>query len=123
MAGEPAVLLFSYGTLQLPAVQQANYGRLLEGRADALRGYALKPLAITDPEVVRVSGLAVHTIACRTGNPGDRIPGTVFSLTEAELEATDAYEVDAYGRAEVELESGTSAYAYVGPDAGADAVG
>jgi hypothetical protein len=77
----------------------------------------LRPLAITDPEVVRISGLAVHTIACRTGDAADRIPGTVFALTTAELDATDAYEVDVYARVEVELDSGTRAFVYVGPDA------
>ena len=111
------ILIFSYGTLQLPEVQRANYGRLLEGRPDALAGYKLRPLAITDREVVRISGLAVHTIACRTGDFADRIVGTVFSLTQAELEATDAYEVDVYGRVEVQLESGATAFVYVGPDA------
>lgn len=111
----PSVSLFSYGTLQLPDVQRANYGRLLEGRPDALAGYVLRPIAIADPEVVRVSGAAVHTIACRTGHPADRITGTVFTLTPAELDATDAYEVDGYDRVEVELESGARAFAYVGP--------
>ena len=113
-----SIELFSYGTLQLPAVQRANYGRLLEGRPDALRGYVLRPLAITDAEVVRVSGLAVHSIACRTGEAADRITGTVYSLTPAELDATDAYEVDVYGRIDVELESGARAFVYVGPDDG-----
>ena len=118
MASEAsAILLFSYGTLQLPDVQRANYGRLLEGRPDALAGYALRPLAITDAEVVRISGLAVHTIACRTADPADRITGTVFELTPAELEVTDAYEVDVYARVEVTLESGVAAFVYVGPDA------
>ena len=81
MAGDAPILLFSYGTLQLPQVQRANYGRLLEGRPDALAGFVLRPLAITDPEVVRVSGLAVHSIACRTGDPQDRIAGLLFTLT------------------------------------------
>lgn len=112
-----AILVFSYGTLRLPDVQRANYGRLLEGRPDALAGYVLRPLAITDPEVVRISGLAVHDIACRTGDPSDRIAGTVFALAPAELEATDAYEIDVYGRVEVELVSGRCAFVYVGPDA------
>lgn len=112
-----SVQLFSYGTLQLPDVQRATCGRLLVGRPDALAGYRLRPLAITDPEVVRISGLAIHTIACRTGDPADRITGTVFALTPAELAATDAYEVDVYGRREVALESGATAFIYVGPDA------
>jgi hypothetical protein len=115
--GSDAVLIFSYGTLQLPEVQRANYRRLLNGSPDALTGYKLRPLAITDPEVVRISGLPVHTIACRTGDPADRITGMVFTLTTAELEATDAYEVDAYGRVEVVLESGRTAFVYVGPAA------
>jgi hypothetical protein len=111
------VLLFSYGTLQLRPVQQAIYGRLLDGRKDALAGYRLEPLPIENAEVVRVSGLRVHTIACRTGDPADRIAGMVFALTPAELQLTDAYEVDAYGRIEVELESGKRAHVYVGADA------
>ena len=109
--------LFSYDTLQLAEVQRATYGRLLKGRPDALRGYVLRPLAIPDAEVVRISGLAVHSIACRTGDVADRIAGTLFTLTAAELEATDAYEVEGYSRVEVALESGTRAFVYVGPDA------
>ena len=95
-------------------MQLATYGRLLEGTPDTLTGYRLEPLAITDPEVVRLSGKALHYIACATGDGGDRIPGVIFMLTEAELAATDAYEVDAYARAEVVLDSGIRAFAYVG---------
>ncbi|MCH8616959.1 gamma-glutamylcyclotransferase [Sphingomonas sp. SM33] len=109
-------LLFSYGTLQQPEVQRANYGRLLDGAPDALVGYRLEALAITDPEIVRVSGKAVHTIARYTGDPSDRIEGIRFELTEAELAATDRYEVDAYARADVILESGAHAFVYVGLD-------
>lgn len=107
-------LLFSYGTLQLPEVQQATYGRLLKGRADKLTGYSLQPLAISSAEVIRLSGKAVHTIARYSGNGADRIRGMVFEISEAELAATDAYEVDAYARAEVTLESGVAAFVYVG---------
>lgn len=114
MAG--TVRLFSYGTLRQPEVQQANYGRLLEGEPDALVGYRLAPLAITDPEVVRISGKSVHFIGRRTGDADDRIEGVVFLLSEAELAATDRYEVDAYGRVEAELASGRRAFVYVGPD-------
>ncbi len=108
------VLLFSYGTLRQPEVQLANYGRLLEGEPDVLAGYGLVPLAISDPEVVRVSGKAVHEIARPSGDPDDRIAGVVFALSEQELAATDAYEVDAYARVEATLESGRSAWVYVG---------
>lgn len=110
-------LLFSYGTLRLPAVQRATFGRLLDGRPDVLPGFALAPLTISDPEVVRISGAAIHLIARRTGDPADRIDGVVFSLATAELEAADRYEVDVYGRVPVRLESGAEAWVYIGPDA------
>jgi gamma-glutamylcyclotransferase (GGCT)/AIG2-like uncharacterized protein YtfP len=115
-AGEASIPLFSYGTLQQPAVQRATYGRLLAGKPDVLIGYRLAPLAITDADVVALSGAAVHMIACRTGDPADRIKGVVFTITPAELEATDDYEGDAYARIEVLLESGAAAFVYVGPD-------
>jgi len=37
-ATEQPVLLFSYGTLQDPAVQLSTFGRELKGRADSLPG-------------------------------------------------------------------------------------
>src|SRR3954453_18671745 len=107
-------LLFSYGTLRQKEVQLATCARLLEGEHDALTGYRLRRLAITDPRVVRLSGKPVHTIACRTGDPANRIEGVRFDMSDDELAATDAYEVDAYSRSEVRLESGMSASVYVG---------
>lgn len=113
---EPAVALFSYGTLQLPEVQLANYGRRLEGEPDALVGYRLVVLPDRDPDAVRISGAKTHMVARRTGDPADRIPGVVFLLTEEELAATDRYEGSDYGRAELALESGRTALVYVEPD-------
>ena len=111
----PSVPLFSYGTLQQREVQLATYGRLLDGTPDALLGYRLEPIAIADPEVVEVSGLAVHSIARPTRNPADRVPGIIFLITEEELAATDTYEGDNYQRVEVTLESGRPALVYVAP--------
>jgi hypothetical protein len=116
MGDARTVRLFSYGTLRQPDVQRANYGRLLEGEPDFLPGYRLAPLAITDPDVVRISGKAVHSIARRSGDPADRVPGMVFALSEDELAATDRYEVDVYARVEAVLASGRRALVYVGPD-------
>jgi hypothetical protein len=113
--GKTSVSLFSYGTLQQPGVQLATFGRLLEGRADALLGFALEPLAITDAGVVALSGASVHTIARRTGSQADCIPGVVFDITPAELNAADAYEVSAV-RIEVGLASGAKAFVYVSAD-------
>lgn len=113
MSETPSIALFSYGTLRQADVQLANYSRLLSGEADALRGYRLVPVAIDDPEVVRVSGQAVHMIAVASDKPEDRVAGVVLMLSAAELAATDAYETDAYSRIEATLESGRCAWVYV----------
>lgn len=105
--------LFSYGTLRQRDVQLATYGRELEGTPDALTGYRLVSLIISDPHVVALSGKPVHTIARATGNPADRIAGILFELSDAELAATDLYEVDAYRRIAVTLESGREAWVFV----------
>ena len=108
--------LFSYGTLQLREVQLANYGRPLEGTPDALVGYRLEVLPDRDPNAVRISGTKTHMVVRRTGNPADRVPGTIFLLTAEELAATDRYEGSDYARAELPLESGRRAIVYVEPD-------
>jgi hypothetical protein len=107
------VRLFAYGTLRQENVQRAIFGRLLDGVADALPGFALSPLPIADPEVIAASGLAVHTAARPTGNEDDLIPGTLFLLSPAELEAADRYEVDEMVRIEAKLASGATAFVYV----------
>ena len=55
----------------------------------------------------------MHTIARHSGNPEDHIPGTVLFLSATELSSSDDYEVDAYARTEVTLESGRTAFVYV----------
>ena len=109
-----SVALFTYGTLQLPNVQRATFERLLDGEPDALPGHKLAPLTITDPYVIATSGAAVHQMACASGDPADRVAGLVFAVSPAELAAADAYEVADMTRIEVELESGTMAFVYVG---------
>lgn len=107
--------LFSYGTLQLPAVQQANFGRLLEGAPDTLAGYVLDKLEITDPDVLAESGQRFHWIAVQTGRSEDRVPGVVFLITQEELAAADVYEAEEYARVEETFESGSKAWIYVKP--------
>ncbi|WP_395944070.1 gamma-glutamylcyclotransferase family protein [Brevundimonas sp.] len=107
------VLLFSYGTLQDPAVQTANFGRLLEGTADSLVGFALGRIEITDREVVAESGLTHHPILTHSGDPADVIPGMVFRITAEELAAADLYEAEDYRRILTPLTSGTEAWVYV----------
>jgi hypothetical protein len=109
----PTELLFSYGTLQLEAVQLATFGRRLAGRSDVLAGYKVVSLKIEDPSVVAISGKAVHTMARFTGRASDTISGTVFAVTAGEIRNADSYEVAAVKRVAVVLQSGTRAWAYV----------
>ena len=118
MSGSGLIPLFAYGTLRHPRVQRATFGRLLDGRADTLAGYRLAPLAIHDSAVVELSGLAVHSAAQPTGDPNDRISGTLLLVTRAELEAADRYEVTEMVRIEVRLQSGETAWVYVRADPG-----
>ena len=73
------IFLFSYGTLQQREVQLATYGRVLSGTQDMLAGHVLAPLAISDDQVIKISGKAVHTIARATGNPPIAFPASCSS--------------------------------------------
>jgi len=105
--------LFSYGTLQQENVQRQTFGRLLHGRPAALVGFKQELVEITDPDVLAKSGERFHPIVVRSGDDADRVSGTVFEVTPAELAAADAYEVDEYERVEAELASGARAWVYV----------
>jgi len=107
--------LFSYGTLQLPAVQQANFGRMLEGAPDELIGYVLNKLEITDEDVIAESGERFHWIAVKTGKQSDRVPGVVYQITPEELAAADTYEAEEYARVGEVFASGAKAWVYVKP--------
>ena len=109
---EASERLFSYGTLQLPDVQRATFGRLLDGAPDTLIGFKQTLVEITDPDVLAKSGERFHPIVARTGDAADRVEGTVFAITQAELAAADSYEVSDYERVEAELASGLRAWVY-----------
>ncbi len=98
-------------------MQVATFGRLLEGRADAMPGYATVPFEITDPEVIATSGKKFHTMARPSGNPADEVRGVVFRITPAELAAADTYEVSDYKRISVRLKSGWKPSSTSAPDA------
>ena len=105
--------LFSYGTLQLEAVQMALFGRQLAGTSDALLGFELVLLKIEDQTVIAISGKAQHTMARFTGEASDVVPGTLFAVTPEEIQNADKYEVAAVKRVAVVLESGVRAWVYV----------
>ena len=105
--------LFSYGTLRLDSVQVATFGRLLDGRDDAMPGYRTEMLEITDPDVLEKSGERLHPVVVPSADPSDQVAGKVFTLTTEELAHADAYEVSDYERVRVTLVSGRDAWVYV----------
>lgn len=107
------MLLFSYGTLQQPEVQQATFGRRLDARPDAVTGFRVGFVKITDADVIATSGSDEHPVLLRSDDVGDRVEGSLLVLSPEELEAADRYEVDDYIRTEVVTASGASAWVYV----------
>ena len=105
-------LLFSYGTLQQPAVQLSTFGHLLDGHADALVGFERSLFEITDPEFVASSGKAHHAIVTFTGRNDSRVAGIALEVTDAELAKADAYEPAGYVRIATVLASGRDAWVY-----------
>jgi len=104
--------LFSYGTLQQERVQLAQFGRRLEGHADALPGWRTAMVEITDPDVLAKSGKTHHPIVM-PGGKDESVAGMVFEITAQELAAADAYEVADYKRIAAPLASGITAWVYV----------
>ena len=94
-------------------MQQALFGRLLVGSADALLGFDLVDIEVHDPEVLDTSGVEIHAALVPAQAPAAPIQGMVFELTPAELAAADAYESENYRRIEVALASGQRAWVYV----------
>jgi Gamma-glutamyl cyclotransferase, AIG2-like len=109
----PQLHLFSFGTLQDPVVQRSVFGRELPGAPDVLRGFRIGVLTITDPEVVRLSGLSEHPLLMPSDDPTDEVHGQVLTISQDDLRAADDYEVDDYARTEVTLASGTVAWVYL----------
>lgn len=105
--------LFSYGTLQQDEVQLSIFGRKLTSRVDELPGFQQSLVEIDSPEVVATSGKTHHPIVKFTGAEQDRVSGTVFEITDAELASADKYEVAAYKRVAATLVSGIQAWVYV----------
>ena len=105
-------LLFSYGTLQLEAVQMSTFGRLLQGQPDELVGFELSLLRIEDPQFVAASGKAHHAIVKFNGRDDSRVRGMVFEVSESELAKADGYEPAGYRRISTVLASGKQAWVY-----------
>jgi hypothetical protein len=109
---DPAICLFSYGSLRDPAVQRRLFGRLVTGLPDAIPGYRLGTVTISDEQAIATSGTAVHLVVDETGDAADRVEGIVLHLTPAELDVADSYETADYRRVTVTLASGVKALLY-----------
>jgi hypothetical protein len=109
-------LLFSYGTLQQPAVQRSTFGRELAGTDDALIGFTLSVFEVKDPAFVAASGKANHAMVRFTGSDDDRVTGVALEVTDAELALADSYEPAGYARTAGTLASGRHAWVYVASD-------
>jgi hypothetical protein len=110
---ERTELLFSYGTLRQPEVQRTTFGRELDGRPDAIVGYELDYVTITDPHVIATSGSDRHPILRPSDRPDAAVERMVFAIRTADLAAADEYEVDHYRRIAVPLRSAAQAWVYV----------
>ena len=104
--------LFSYGTLQQPAVQLSTFGRLLDGHVDELVGFELAVFTVTDAAFVTKSGKADHATVQFNGLRDSRVRGMVFEVTDSELARADAYEPAGYARVSAPLASGGRSWVY-----------
>lgn len=96
--------LFSYGSLQQPAVQREILGRDLPGSREEIVGFDRVLIRRGDRQLANV---------VRSEQTGARVAGMVFEITDAELRVVDAYEArDSYVRVLVALASGAEAWLY-----------
>ena len=94
-------LLFVYGTLQDPAVQQRLIGRTVIGTPDTLEGFFKSSMSMTE-------GIYPLVIP----RHGHEVNGLVLEITLEELLAMDVYETSAYRRVRVPLRSGRETWVY-----------
>ena len=107
-------LLFSYGTLQQEDVQLSTFGRRLSGDNDQLPRFEQSSVKIEDPQVIAATGMTHYANVRFTGKEANRVPGTVFEITDAELASADEYEATAfYQRIAARLDSGREAWVYL----------
>jgi ribosomal-protein-alanine N-acetyltransferase len=107
-------LIFSYGTLQKEKVQLSTFGRLLIGAKDELSGFEKSLVEIDDSRTLTDTEKIHYDNVRLTDRNEDRVSGTAFEITDAELVAADTYERDAdYQRILVTLESGKEAWVYL----------
>lgn len=104
--------LFSYGTLQEERVQLELFGRILHGAKDALRGWKISLIEITDESFLAKGEETIQKTLVFSNDENDLVEGTVFEISEDELLLADRYEPENYRRKKVTLRSGKEAWIY-----------
>jgi gamma-glutamylcyclotransferase (GGCT)/AIG2-like uncharacterized protein YtfP len=94
-------LLFVYGTLMLPEIQLAVFGRMIKGQKDQLNGFSKKMINIEDEE---------YPVVFRKDD--EFVEGMVLEISNEELIKADIYETEVYERSIVNLASGQKAFVY-----------
>ena len=103
--------LFSYGTLQDEEIQMELYGTVLLGIEDAIKGFVLKSITLTD----QFGNKKDYLIGDYSGRKDDIVKGIVYSISEGQLALTDFYEGPSYKRISVVSENGRECWLYVEP--------
>jgi len=106
-------LLFSYGSLSGGELQLDTFGRVVHTEDDVLPGYATSLTHRQDARIVERIGPIAQRVLRRTGDPRDKVFGTVLVLTPAELDAADELLTPLFRRLPVTLASGRGAWVYV----------
>jgi gamma-glutamylcyclotransferase (GGCT)/AIG2-like uncharacterized protein YtfP len=94
--------LFSYGSLQNTDIQMRLFGRELIGYSDVLHDYEMT--------AINIDG---EGYSAAEPKADEKISGTVYELSSAELERADEYEGKSYYRIKVKLQSGTESWVYL----------
>lgn len=100
--------LFAYGTLKDKRIQETVFGKVLTGTPDSVTGFTTKEIKIEEE-----FGVTPYPIIVETKNPEDVVTGTLYQLTETQLQQADTYEGIHYKRIEVKLESNVIAWTYL----------
>lgn len=106
-------LVFSYGALQIAELQRSILGRVFPAEADILPGFTADYAEMADPRFAELTGTSTHAVLRRTGDPRDKVIGSVYRFTEDELDAADQFEVAMFRREQVVLASGRTAWVYL----------
>lgn len=104
--------LFSFGTLRQHDVQLSLFGGRVPSTPDAIVGFRVGRVTITDPAAIKASGHDVHPALIATGDPSEVVDGELFELSEDELAAVHRYEEVSFQRIDVLTRSGRNAWAY-----------